>query len=72
MGIGTGIVLGVLGLILLTGVIQVDIPWVNEYMLGWILVLAGVITVVLTMTYWRRGTGTTTRVVERDVDGPIV
>ena len=70
MGIGTGIVLGVLGLILLTGTIQVDMPWVNEYTLGWILVLAGIISIVLSMTVWRRGG--TTRVVERDVQGPPV
>lgn len=70
MGIGTGIVLGVLGLILLTGTIQVDLPWIEDYTLGWILVLAGVISIVLSMTIWRRGG--TTRVVERDVDGPPV
>lgn len=67
MGIGTGIVLGVLGLILLTGTIQVDLPWIEDYTLGWILVVAGVISIVLAMTVGRRG-GTT--VVERDVSGP--
>ena len=70
MGIGTGIVLGVLGLILLTGTIQVDLPWIEDYTLGWILVIAGVISLVLSMTIWRRGG--TTRVVERDVEGPPV
>jgi uncharacterized BrkB/YihY/UPF0761 family membrane protein len=65
MGIGTGIVLGVLGLILLTGTIQVDLPWIEDYTLGWILLLAGVIAIILFMTIWRRGG--TTRVVERDV-----
>ena len=68
MGIGTGIVLAVIGLILLTGTIQVDLPWVEDYTLGWILVVAGVIAVVLSMTILRRGG--TTRVVERDVQGP--
>jgi hypothetical protein len=70
MGIGTGIVLGVLGLILLTGAIQVDMPWVNEYTLGWILVLAGIVSIVLSLTIWRGGAGT--RVVEREVEGPPV
>ena len=70
MGIGTGVFLAVLGLILLTGVIQVDIPWVNEYMLGWILVLGGVLAIVLFLTVWRGGG--TTRVVERDVEGPLL
>jgi hypothetical protein len=69
MGIGTGIVLAVLGLILLTGTIQVDLPWIEDYTLGWILVLAGIVSIVLSMTIWRRR-GTT--VVERDVQGPPV
>ena len=65
MGIGTGIVLAVLGLIVLTGTIQVDMPWIEDYTLGWILLVAGVVAVILSMTIWRRGG--TTRVVERDV-----
>jgi hypothetical protein len=69
MGIGTGIVLAVLGLILLTGTIQVDLPGIEDYTLGWILVIAGVIAVLLSMTVWRRGG--TTRVVERDVQPPM-
>lgn len=70
MGIGTGILLAVLGLILLTGTIQVDVPWIEDYTLGWILLVAGVVAVILSMTIWRRGG--TTRVVERDVPGPPV
>lgn len=70
MGIGTGILLAVLGLILLTGTIQVDLPWLEDYTLGWILLVAGVIALVLSMTVWRRGGAT--RVVERDVPGPPV
>ena len=70
MGIGTGIVLAVIGLILLTGTIQVDLPGIEDYTLGWILLVAGAIAVVLSMTVWRRGS--TTRVVERDVQGPPV
>lgn len=65
MGIGTGIVLGVLGLILLTGTIQVDLPWIEDYTLGWILLVAGIIAIVVSMTVLRRGG--TTRVVERDL-----
>jgi len=76
MGIGGGITLIVLGLIFLTGVIQVDIPFINESALGVILVLGGIAAVVLSQTVWRdrtvgrtyvsgrRGTG---RVVEREV-----
>ena len=70
MAIGTGIVLGVLGLILLTGTIQVDMPWIEDYTLGWILLVAGIISIILSLTIWRGGG--TTRVVERDVSGPTV
>lgn len=69
MGIGTGIVLGVLGLILLTGTVQADLPWIEDYTLGMILLVAGIASIVLSMTIWRRGG--TTRVVERDVERPI-
>ena len=80
MGIGGGIVLIVLGLIFLLNVIQVDIPGLNEYMLGMILVLGGVLTVVLSLTLWRGnravgGSGGTTvveRQVERDSEGPLL
>jgi len=67
MGIGVGIVLGVLGLILLTGTIQVDLPFIEDYTLGWILVVAAIVSILLALTVGRRG-GTT--VVERDVSGP--
>ncbi len=82
MGIGGGITLIVLGLIFLTGVIQVDIPGLNEQALGLILVLGGIAAIVLAQTIWRdRGvatrpvSGPRERVVERevietDVDGP--
>jgi hypothetical protein len=77
MGIGGGITLIVLGLIFLTGVIQFDIPGLNEQALGVILVLGGIAAIVLTQTIWRdRGVtgptvseprGSTGRVVEREV-----
>jgi hypothetical protein len=69
MAIGTGIVLGVFGLILLTGTIQVDMPWIEDYTLGWILLVAGIISIVLSLTVWRGGR---TTVVERNVPGPPV
>lgn len=69
MGIGVGIVLGVLGLILLTGTIQVDLPFIEDYTLGWILVLAAIVSILLALTLGRRGGAT---VVERDVSGPPV
>jgi len=53
MGIGGGITLIVLGLIFLTGVIQFDIPGLNEQALGVILVLGGIAAIVLAQTIWR-------------------
>ena len=47
MGYGFGIFLVALGLILIYA-LEVDIPGVGQEALGWILVIAGVIIVVLT------------------------
>jgi hypothetical protein len=78
MGIGGGITLIVLGLIFMMNVIEVEIPALNEYSLGVILVLGGIAAIALSLTVWRdtrygygyRRGGT--RVVEREVidDGP--
>jgi hypothetical protein len=79
MTIGAGITLIVLGLILLLGVIQVDIPYVDEYALGVLLTLAGIAGIALSLTVWRGrsvttypGTRVVERRVERDVDPPVV
>ncbi|HUS22740.1 MAG TPA: hypothetical protein VMZ66_12095 [Aeromicrobium sp.] len=85
MGVGGGITLIVLGLILMMGVIQVDIPLVNEYALGVILILGGIAAIVLALTLWRdRGVGVSgvrrrggsrvveREVVERDIDDPLI
>ena len=83
MTIGAGITLIVLGLILLLGVVQVDIPFIDDYALGILLTLAGIAGIVLWMTVWRPRSATTypdsrgtTRVVERhierDVDRPDI
>jgi len=47
MGLGIGIVLIVIGLIFVTGVINVDIGAIEEGTLGWILLGAGVLAIVL-------------------------
>ena len=47
MGFGVGILLVVLGLMLVTPVINYDIPRVDDVMLGWILLGAGVLSIVL-------------------------
>ena len=73
MTIGTGITLIVIGLIFLLGVVQVDIPFIDEYALGVLLTLAGIAAIVLMLTWGRTHT---TRVVERrvirDPDDPIL
>jgi hypothetical protein len=73
MGIGGGIALIVIGLIFLLNVIQIDIPGINEYGLGIILVLGGITAILLNLTLWRPGAGARRRttVVERRV-GPGV
>jgi hypothetical protein len=59
MGYGGAITLIVLGLIFLTGVIQFDIPGLDERGLGAILLLGGIAIIVLMNTVWRGRTGAT-------------
>lgn len=47
MGLGLGIFLIVLGLILVSGVIEYDITFIEDNTLGWILLAAGVLSIVL-------------------------
>lgn len=62
--VGLGIALLLFGLILLLGVVNVDLPWVDDYRLGILLTILGVVALVLTMALGaRRGS---TRVIERD------
>ncbi|NYI46642.1 fumarate reductase subunit D [Nocardioides aromaticivorans] len=68
MYIGLGIVLLVLGLILALDVITVDIDYVNDDLLGTILIVAGALAIVLSLVVappWRRE-----RVVHHD-DRPL-
>lgn len=50
MAIGTGIALLLFGLILLLNVVSVDLPWVDDYRLGVLLTILGVVALVLSMT----------------------
>lgn len=57
MYIGLGIVLLVIGLVLRLDVITTDIKYVNEDVLGLILIIAGVLAIVISLIYappWRR------------------
>jgi hypothetical protein len=67
MGIGVGIFLVVLGLIFLLGVIEVDLPAIEDVTLGWILLLAGIAGIVLGLIASRNARRTTT-VEERRID----
>ncbi len=64
MGIGLGIILLVAGLVLVLDVVQVDISFINDNALGWILLLAGIIALAMSLAVTRR-TRTHDTVVER-------
>lgn len=63
MSIGAGITMIVFGLILLLGVVQVDVPLINEYTLGVLLTLGGIAAIVFSLTLGNRPWG---RTVTRD------
>ncbi|RYU10833.1 DUF6458 family protein [Nocardioides iriomotensis] len=69
MGIGLGIVLLVIGLILVMGVVQIDIGFIDDTGLGWILVLVGALAVVLALVM-NKQRSETKHVEERRYDGP--
>lgn len=49
MGIGLGVVLLVLGLILVLDVVQIDLGFVDDTGLGWILLIVGALAIVLAL-----------------------
>lgn len=56
------------GLIFVLGVVQVDIPYVDEYALGVLLIVMGIVGVALTLFAWNRAR---TRVIEQcRIDDP--
>ena len=69
MVIGLGIVLIVLGLIFALDVINVDTAAVDTGTLGWILLLAGVVAIVVSLVV-NQQRSRSTRVVERRDDRP--
>ncbi len=64
MGLGLGVVLIVLGLLLVTPAVTFDIAGVDDVMLGWILLIAGVLSIVVGLVATRNA-GRTTVVEER-------
>lgn len=69
MGIGLGIVLALVGLILILGVVNVDISFVDDGPLGWILLIVGIAAIGLAL-YLNQQRSRTTHVEERRFDGP--
>jgi hypothetical protein len=69
MGIGLGVVLLVIGLILVMGVIQIDIGFIDDAGLGWILVIVGALAIVLALVM-NKQRSQTKHVEERRYDGP--
>ena len=49
MGIGLGIVLLVIGLILVSGVVNFDLSYIDDTGLGWILIVVGALAIVLAL-----------------------
>jgi hypothetical protein len=69
MGIGLGVVLVLLGLILVAGVVNVDLSFVDDAALGWILLVVGILAIGLAL-YLNQQRTRTTHVEERRFDGP--
>lgn len=69
MGIGLGVVLLVVGLILVLDVVQFDINFVNDETLGWILLIAGILAIVLALVL-NAQRSRSRHVEERRYDGP--
>lgn len=67
MGIGLGIVLVLAGLILVSGVVNFDIDFVEDVTLGWILLVVGVLALVLSLVINQQRTRTT-HVEERRIE----
>ena len=67
MGIGLGIVLVVIGLILVLGVVNFDISFVDDGALGWILLVVGILAIILALVI-NQQRSRTTHVEERRYD----
>jgi hypothetical protein len=50
MAVGLGIVLFILGLLLVAGVVNIDLGVIHDLGLGWMLLLAGVLAIVLSLS----------------------
>lgn len=71
MAIGSGIVLIVLGLILVLDVINVDTSVVDTVTLGWILLVAGIVAIVISLIVNQQRTRSTVVQEHRDTHRPL-
>ena len=69
MGIGLGIVLVVIGLILVLGVVNFDISFIDDVALGWILLIVGILAIILALVM-NQQRSRTKHTEERRYDGP--
>lgn len=68
MGIGLGIVLLVVGLILVSGVVNFDLSYIDDNGLGWILVIVGALAIVLALVLNAQRNNVRTTRVERHIE----
>ncbi|NYJ01800.1 uncharacterized membrane protein HdeD (DUF308 family) [Nocardioides thalensis] len=71
MAIGSGIVLIVLGLILVLDVINIDTSVVDTATLGWILLIAGIVAIVISLIVNQQRTRSTVVSEHRDTHRPL-
>ena len=69
VGIGLGIVLLLVGLVLALGVIQMDLSFIDDVALGWILVVVGALAFVLALVM-NRQRARSRHVEERRIENP--
>jgi uncharacterized membrane protein HdeD (DUF308 family) len=70
MAVGLGIILIILGLVLVLDVVNFDLSGVNDTSLGWILLVAGVLAIVVSLIINQQRTRTRT-VVEHREEPPL-
>lgn len=69
MGVGLGIILLLLGLVLVSDVVNVGTQLVDEGPLGWILIVVGALAIVLALVMNQQRTRTTHIEERRDISG---
>ena len=69
MGIGLGIVLLLVGLILVLGVVNFDLSFIDDQGLGWVFVVVGALAIILALVM-NQQRSQTRHVEERRYDGP--